>query len=160
MPFGIRALPASPGATTILRSSNPLRGNRLRPLVRHKFSAAGLLLGADRSRILPELRPHRHRFLDGRPFADFFQPALYIRELVDLDLPGCPARCPGVADHVGNRVGADGEITFIEQTEVHDAVDAMCFIVKAAKGVGEIAVVSALGGASEMALLAELGPLI
>src|SRR5437868_3898763 len=36
----------------------------------------------------------------------------------------------------------------------------MCFIVKAAKGVGKIAVVSALGGAPEMALLAELRTLI
>src|SRR5260370_26162281 len=36
----------------------------------------------------------------------------------------------------------------------------MCFIIKAAKGVGTIAVVSARGGASEMTLLAELGPLI
>jgi hypothetical protein len=43
----------------------------LRPLVCNDFSAAGLLLGADRSRILPELRPHGHRFLDGRPLADF-----------------------------------------------------------------------------------------
>src|SRR5260370_19952106 len=36
----------------------------------------------------------------------------------------------------------------------------MCFIIKAAKGVGTIAVVSALGGGSEMTLLAELGTLI
>src|SRR5260370_10454124 len=36
----------------------------------------------------------------------------------------------------------------------------MCFIIEAAKGVGKIAVVSALGGASEMNLLAELGSLI
>jgi hypothetical protein len=36
----------------------------------------------------------------------------------------------------------------------------MRFIVKATQGVGEIAVVSALGGASEMALLAELRTLI
>src|SRR5260370_41945185 len=36
----------------------------------------------------------------------------------------------------------------------------MCFIIEAAKGVGKIAVVSALGGASEMTLLAELGSLI
>src|SRR5437868_14651287 len=119
----LSSLRVVPDPTNALRSTNPLRGNRLRPLVCDEFSAAGLLLGADRSRILPELRPHRHCFLDGQPFADFFQPALYIRELVDLDLPGCPARCPGIADHVGNRVGAGGEITFIEQTEVHDAVD-------------------------------------
>src|SRR5206468_10075171 len=139
-----------------LRSANPFRGDRLRPLVRHEFSAAGLLLGADRSRILPELRPHRHRFLDGRTLADFFQPALYIRELVDLDLPGGPARRPGIADHVGNCVGAGGKIMFVEQTEVHDAVNTMCLIAKAAKGVGKIAVVAAVRGASEMALLAKL----
>src|SRR5437879_694330 len=92
-----------------LRSTNPFRGDRLRPLVRYEFSAAGLLLGAYRSRILPELRPHRHRLLDGRPLADFFQPTLYVGELVDVDLAGRPARCPGIADHVGDRVGAGGE---------------------------------------------------
>src|SRR5438309_432411 len=59
-----------------------------------------------------------------------------------------------------NRVGARGEITFVEQSEVHDAVDAVRLVVKAAKGVGKIAVVAALGGASEMALLAELRTLI
>src|ERR1700759_1247023 len=36
----------------------------------------------------------------------------------------------------------------------------MRFIVKAAQGVSEIAVASAFGGASEMALFAQLGPLI
>src|SRR5215472_8842124 len=61
-----------------LRRTNPLRRDRLCPLIRDEFSAAGLLLGADRSWILPKLRPHGHGFLDSRPLADFFQPALYI----------------------------------------------------------------------------------
>ena len=65
-----------------------------------------------------------------------------------------------IADHIGNRVLAGSEIALVEQTEVHYSEDAMRFIVEAAKGVGKIAVVSALGGASEMALLAELRTLI
>src|ERR1700747_139110 len=80
----------------------------MRPLVRHEFSARGLLLGADRSRILPELRPHRHRFLDGRPLAVFFQQALYVRELVDFDLPGRPARCPGMMGGMRARAPEEG----------------------------------------------------
>ena len=60
----------------------------------------------------------------------------------------------------GNRVLAGGEVALVEQTQVHHAEDAMRFIVEAAQDVAEIAVVSALGGASEMALLAQLGTLI
>src|SRR5215831_2380736 len=116
---GPSSLSVVPDPTNALRSTNPLRGNRLRPLVCNEFSAAGLLLSADRSWILTELRPHGHGFLDGRPLADFFQPSLYIRELVDLDLPGRPARCPRIADHIGNRVLAGREIALVEQTEVH-----------------------------------------
>src|SRR4029077_14291666 len=55
---------------------------------------------------------------------------------------------------------AGREVTFVEQTQIHHAVDAMRFIVEAAKGVGKIAVVSALGSATKMALLAQLGTLI
>src|SRR6185503_10476687 len=55
---------------------------------------------------------------------------------------------------------AGREIALLEQTEVHHTEDAMRFIVEAAQGVGEITVFSALGGATEMALLAQLGTLI
>src|SRR5215469_10108543 len=148
------------GPPSTLRSTNPLRRDRLRTLVCNEFSAASLLLGADRSRILPELRPHGHGLFDSRPLADFFQPALYIWELVDFDLPARPARGPGIADHIGNRILAGREIALFEQTEIHHAEDAMRFIIKAALRVGEIAVVSGFGGASEMSLLPELGTLI
>ena|ERR1700732_395106 len=63
----------------------------------------------------------------------------------------------GIADHIGNRVLAGREIALAEQTKVHHAEDAMRFIVEAAQGVAEIAVVSALGGASEMALQKQNG---
>jgi hypothetical protein len=143
-----------------LRNTQPFGGDRLRPLVRDELSASGLLLGADRTRGLTELRSHRHCLLDSRPLTDFFQPALHVGKLVDLDLPGRPARCPGIADHIGNRVFAGGEIPLVEQTEVHDPVDAVRLIVEAADGVGKIAVVPSLESTPKMALLAELGTLI
>src|SRR5215471_11065382 len=152
-----------PGATdrpALAFRRQPFPGDRLRPLVGHELSPTLPLLGADRSRILAELRPHRHRLLDGRPLADFCEPALDVRELVDIDLAVRPARCPRIADHVGNRVLAGGEIALVEQTEVHDAVDAVCLVVEPAKGIRKITVASGFGGAAEMALLAELGALI
>ena len=48
--------------------------------------------------------------------------------------PGVSLQCPRIADHVGNRVLASGEIALIEQAGVHDAVDAVRLIVEAAKG--------------------------
>src|SRR6185312_5004835 len=70
-----------------LGGAHPLHGYRLRPLVGNDLRAAGLLLGADRGRIFPELRSQCHRLLDRRTLADFLQPALHVRELIDVDAP-------------------------------------------------------------------------
>src|ERR1700733_556039 len=120
----------------LLRGAQPFRRDRLRALVPNQLPPAGLLFGADRSRVLAKFRSQCHRLLDGRPLAYFFQPALYVRELVDVDFASRPARGPGIADHVGDRVFAGGEIALVEQTEVHDPKDPMCLIVEAANGVG------------------------
>src|SRR5215472_17226578 len=138
----------------------PFPGDRLGALVGDEVAPASLLLGADRLRVLAELRPHRHRLFDRRALADLGEPAFDIRELVDVDLAARPARCPRIADHVGDRVLAGGKIPLVEQTEVHDPVDAMGLIVEAAQRIGEVAVASGLLGAPEMALLAELWALI
>jgi hypothetical protein len=70
---------------------------------------------------------------DRRALADLREPALDVRELVDVDLAARPARRPGIADHVGNRILAGGEIALVEETEVHHAVDAVGLIVEAAQ---------------------------
>src|SRR5215831_8698145 len=102
------------GEGLLRRRPHPLRGDWLGPLVGYEPSAASLFFGADRCRILAELRPHGHRLLDGWPLGHFFEPALDVREFVDVDLAGRPARRPGVADHVGNRVLAGGQIALVE----------------------------------------------
>src|SRR5215469_2573556 len=72
----------------------PFLRDRLRPLVGDELAAALTLLGADRSRILAELGPHRHRLLDRRPLRHLVEPALDVGELLNVDLAVGPARRP------------------------------------------------------------------
>src|ERR1700751_1885863 len=143
-----------------LRRLQPFPGNRLGALIADELAAAGLFFGADRLWVLAELRSHRYCLLDRRALADLCEPAFDIGELVDVDLAARPARRPGIADHVGDRILAGSEIALVEEAEVHDPVDAVGLVVKAAQGVGEIAMASGLFGAPKMTLLAEFRPLI
>src|SRR5579863_2086001 len=67
------------------RGGDPFLWNWLRALITDDFLPAGLLFGADRGWVLAEFRSECHGFLDGRALADFFQPALYVGELLDVD---------------------------------------------------------------------------
>src|SRR5262249_49897304 len=96
--------------------------------------------------------------LDGRAVADLVEPAFEMLELVDVLALGLPVDCPRIANHIGDRVFAAGEVPAIVEAIFHEAVKPVRLLGKAADRIGHIARFGT--GTAEMTALAELRALI
>ena len=99
-----------------LRGTHPLRWDRLCPLIPNQCPAADLLLSTDRGRVLAEFRDPVPSLSStaGRSPISSSQRFTFGNSSISI-FPCRPARGPGVADHVGDRVFAGGETPLAEQ---------------------------------------------
>ena len=98
--------------------------------------------------------PRLHR----RALADLLEPALEVRELVDVLALRLPADRPRIADHVGDRVFVTGDVAAPIQPVVQDPVQPVGFVGETRHGIALIA--PSVAEPAEMPAFAELRSLV
>src|SRR5215467_11711673 len=127
-------------------------------LVIEKLADARLLLGRQLGDIGGKVGTDGHALRYGGALGDRLGPALDVLEFLDVLALSLMVDGPRVGDHVGDGVFVAGEPGAVGQTIVEHAIEAVGLVREAVDGVALVAL--AVTQATEVAALAELGPLV
>src|SRR5215470_3000706 len=127
-------------------------------LVIEKLADARLLLGRQLGDVGGKVGTDGHALRYGGALGDRLGPALDVFEFLDVLALSLMVDGPRVGDHVGDGVFVAGEPGAVGQTIVEHAIEAVGLVREAVDGVALVAL--AVTQATEVAALAELGPLV